>query len=129
MGCVSVCPTSALRAGGDTPQLRFAEWSCVQCGLCERACPERAITRSPRILYEAAGQRAVRVLHEEAPFRCVSCGKPFATASVMRRMREKLAGHWMFQKPEALRRLEMCEDCRVKDMFREGGGLLDAKRE
>jgi hypothetical protein len=41
-------------------------------------------------------------------------------------MREKLSGHWMFQKPEAVKRLEMCEDCRVKDMFKDGGGLLDA---
>jgi hypothetical protein len=41
-------------------------------------------------------------------------------------MVEKLSGHWMFQqKPEQLARLRMCEDCRVKDMFRDGGGLLD----
>ena len=41
-------------------------------------------------------------------------------------MLAKLAGHWMFQdKPEQLRRLRMCEDCRVKDMFKDGGGLLD----
>ena len=38
-----------------------------------------------------------------------------------RGMHEKLAGHWMYQdKPERLRRLEMCEDCRVRDMFKDG---------
>jgi hypothetical protein len=32
----------------------------------------------------------------------------------------------MYQdKPEQLARLKMCEDCRVKDMIRGGGGLLD----
>lgn len=120
MGCVSVCPASALSAGGDSPALNFLEWNCVQCGLCERACPESAITRSARVLFEPALQREKRTLNEEAPFLCVSCGKPFATQSMMRRMKEKLADHWMFQKPETVRRLEMCEDCRVRDMFRGG---------
>ena len=120
MSCVSVCPAQALASGGETPRLNFVEWNCVQCGLCERACPESAITRNARILYETARQREQRTLHEEEPFLCTGCGKPFATRSVMRRMREKLAGHRMFQTPAALARLEMCEDCRVRDMFRNG---------
>ncbi len=45
------------------------------------------------------------------------------TRKMMDRMSEKLGGHWMFQKPEALRRLQMCGDCRVRDMFE-----LEAKR-
>ena len=32
-------------------------------------------------------------------------------------MKSKLKNHWMFAKPDALARLEMCEDCRVQDMF------------
>ncbi len=56
------------------------------------------------------------MLHEEQPFCCVACGKPFATRSMMARMEEKLRSHRMFQ-GQALERLKMCEDCRVKDMF------------
>jgi hypothetical protein len=38
-------------------------------------------------------------------------------------MMSKLEGHWMFQSEDARRRLQMCEHCRVKDMFRaESGG-------
>ncbi len=128
MACVSVCPAAALEPGGETPALRFIEWNCVQCGLCEAACPEDAIAPSPRILYHPEKRLERRVLKQEEPFRCVACGKPFATRSVMARMREKLQGHWMFQKPEALRRLEMCEDCRVKDMFAQESGLADPTR-
>ena len=120
MACVSVCPAGALAAGGNTPALRFVEWNCVQCGMCERACPEDAISRRARVLYEPSLQRERRTLNEDAPFLCVTCGKPFATQSMMRRMREKLAGHWMFQRPEQQRRLQMCEDCRVRDMFEHG---------
>jgi ferredoxin len=125
MACASVCPVSALSDGRDLPQLNFVEWNCVQCGLCEKACPEDAIRLSPRFVYDQRLRNDRRVLNEEEPFCCVSCGKPFATRSMMDRMSEKLKGHWMFQDADALRRLQMCEDCRVKDMFAremDGGG-------
>ena len=117
MACASVCPAGALQAGGDTPALRFIEWNCVQCGICERACPENAITRTPRFIFDHVRRSRPSTLHEEPPFPCVHCGKLFATQAVIDRMRAKLSGHWMYQQPEALRRLEMCEECRVKDMF------------
>ena len=118
MACVSVCPASALQAGGDEPRLSFIEMNCVQCGLCERACPESCVTRSPRYLFDREARRRPRTLNEDQPFRCVSCGKVFGTTSVVMRMQQRLAGHSMFQAPGALARLRMCEDCRVKDMFR-----------
>ena len=118
MSCVAVCPTSALREGQGLPQLGFVEASCVQCELCERACPEDAITLETRFVYDQNERRTRRLLHEEQPFCCISCGKPFATRSMLRVMEQKLAGHWMFQKEEERRRLEMCDDCRVKDLMR-----------
>jgi ferredoxin len=120
MACVSVCPAAALSPGGDLPQLKFTEWNCVQCGLCEKACPEDAIRLHPRFLYDAEVRQQPRVLHEEAPFCCVSCGKPFTTAGLLTKMQRKLEGHWMFQTEESRRRLQMCEHCRVKDMFKSG---------
>jgi ferredoxin len=116
MGCVSVCPGNALEAGGEVPALRFIESNCVQCGICTKACPESAITLEPRFNPQDAATRS-RILKEEEPFRCIQCGKPFATQSMIGRMEQKLAGHWMFQKPEQRNRLRMCEDCRVADMF------------
>ncbi|MCC5857738.1 MAG: 4Fe-4S binding protein [Ectothiorhodospiraceae bacterium] len=124
MSCPQVCPTRALSDAGDKPQLSFTEDLCVQCGLCETACPEDAITLDPRFLFDWEERRKPRVLNEEEPFCCVSCGKPFATASVIQRMTERLEGHHMFQSEEAVRRLKMCGECRVVDMFRddlEGG--------
>ena len=125
MACPSVCPARALSAGGDLPALRFVEWNCVQCGLCETACPEGSIRRVPRFLYDADARLETRVLNEDRAFQCIRCGKPFATAKIIERMTDKLSAHWMFQKPEAVLRLQMCENCRVKDMFRDGGGMLD----
>jgi ferredoxin len=122
MGCVSVCPTHALQDGRGLPQLNFREWSCVQCGLCERACPESAITLNARLLYEVEEREKPRLLHEEQPVCCISCGKPFATQSMLDVLNRKLADHWMFQTEEARRRMLMCEDCRVRNMFSAEGG-------
>jgi ferredoxin len=123
MACVSVCPASALYDGEDLPKLQFIESNCVQCGICERACPEDAITLHPLYSFDSDKRMRKRTLNEEKPFLCVRCGKPFATEKMMERIRGKLAGHWMYQDPEQKKRLEMCEDCRVHDMFEKSGGL------
>lgn len=117
MSCVGACPGKALEEGSETPRLAFVEANCLQCGMCTRICPENAIFITPRFLFSSAERKAPRTLHEEEPFYCVRCGKPFGTRKILDRMRGRLAGHWMFQNPENLRRLEMCEDCRVKDML------------
>ena len=122
MACAGACPASALRAGGDSPRLLFAEENCLQCGLCESACPEDAVSLRPRILFSRENRRTARVVNEEAPFCCVSCGKPFATARMIARVEEKLRGHWMYQDDAARRRLRLCEDCRAAEMF--GGELI-----
>jgi ferredoxin len=116
MACVSQCPGRALEAGDDRPQLIFIEANCVQCGLCCRTCPEDAIAATPRYLYDSQQRNRRRVLNEEEPFLCVSCGKPFATRRMIDRITAQMRGHAMFQ-GAALERLRMCEDCRVKAMF------------
>ena len=109
----------ALASGDESPQLVFIEANCVQCGLCCRTCPEDAIAATPRYLYDHQQRTARRVLHEAEPFLCISCGKPFATQSVVSNMLAKLEGHWMFQDERAKRRLMMCEDCRVVDIVQD----------
>ena len=116
MGCVAVCPTRALHALGSEPGLNFIEQDCIQCGMCEKACPEQAIVLQPRLQPVPALRRAVQSLKAEEAARCLRCGVPFAPASLIRRIQQKLAGHSHFQQ-EAAQRLLMCEDCRVKDVF------------
>jgi ferredoxin len=124
MACVSQCPASALSAGDDTPRLDFIEANCVQCGLCCRTCPEDAIAITPRYLYDNRQRNRRRVLHEEEPFACIRCGKPFATRSVIENISRKMQGHAMFE-GAALERIKMCEDCRVQDIY--GDDAADAQ--
>jgi len=117
LACVTVCPARALQDGETLPQLKFIESQCLQCGLCEQACPEDAISLDARYLFDSVSARTPRVLNEEKPFNCVVCNKPFATERIIGRMLAKLSGHWMYTDESATRRLKMCEDCRVKDIF------------
>ncbi len=119
LACAGACPASALLdAGADAerPALRFIERNCVQCGLCETTCPEQAIRLEPRLLLTAERKRE-RVLNEAEPFHCISCGKVLGTRQIVDAMLGRLKGHSMFQAEGALKRLQMCADCRVVDMM------------
>jgi ferredoxin len=114
--CIGACPESALLDAPDTPRLRFIERNCVQCGLCADTCPEDAIRLVPRLLLGTQAKEAV-TLNEAEPFNCVRCDKPFGTRAMIDAMLAKVGGHSMFAGGGALKRLQMCADCRVVDMM------------
>ncbi|HYC48877.1 MAG TPA: 4Fe-4S dicluster domain-containing protein [Burkholderiales bacterium] len=116
LACVGACPASALLDSKEMPQLRFIERNCIQCGLCASTCPEDAITLVPRLLLTPGAKNPV-VLNETEPFQCVRCSKPFGTKQMIDNMLGRLASHSMFSSGQALRRLQMCADCRVLDMM------------
>jgi ferredoxin len=121
LACTTVCPTGAFSANPDTPELRFLEDACVQCGLCASTCPERVIALEPRLNFDGSAS-APLVVKAEAPFPCARCGVAFGTRSSIERVKRTLAesGHWMFQDPARLAALELCENCRVAEAT-EGG--------
>jgi ferredoxin len=121
LSCVSACPEAALADNPDKLQLRFIEKNCVQCGLCETTCPERAISLVPRLLVAPERKQPV-VLNEARPWSCIRCEKPFGTQKAIEAMLGKLAGHAMFQ-GVALERLKMCSDCRVIDLYSAQGEM------
>ena len=128
MACVSTCPAKALLDGQDTPALRFVEANCLQCGLCESACPESAISLKAQYRWDSIEARKTETLHEEAPFHCIRCHTAFTTQAMIDTMTSKLSGHWMFQDGKAVRRLKLCGECRVKDIFEEDAKGIDVHR-
>ncbi len=122
LSCVSVCPASALADGGEQPRLKFFPVNCVQCGLCEQACPEKAVSLTPEFIFDREIRRKQEILNEEKPFHCISCNAPFATSSMITRIVGQLTGHSMFKSEQELNRLKMCADCRVVDLLREEQG-------
>jgi ferredoxin len=117
LACVSLCPVGALGDNPDKPQVRFQEAACLQCGICESTCPENAITLTPR-LNLANEALSHRVLHEEEPFDCIECGKPFGVKSTIDRIVQKLEGqHWMYTNSDNTRLIQMCDDCRISAQY------------
>ncbi|MDR9826730.1 4Fe-4S binding protein [Vibrio sp. FNV 38] len=117
MGCVAVCPTSAIHSDGESPSLKFVEQDCIQCGMCEKACPENALSLVPRMNWNKTQRQEIQMLHQDKPAECLRCGKGFAPQSMITMLQEKLKGHSQFSDDTAIRRIAMCEDCRVIDVF------------
>jgi len=118
LSCVGACPSAALADNPDKPQLRFIEKNCVQCGLCVKTCPEDALQLQPRLLLADGGRarKELRVINEAQPFHCIQCGKAFGTRPGIEAMVAKIGQHPAFAGDQG-RRLRMCSDCRVVDMF------------
>jgi ferredoxin len=121
MACVGACPGSALQDGSnrEMPEVFFIESNCIQCGTCIDTCPEAAISISPRMIFDRETRNRSRVLNRDAPFACISCGKPFASTTIIHKMTDKLKDHYMFNTSRSLDRLKMCEDCRVVDIVQD----------
>jgi len=117
LSCVSLCPSGALLDNEDMPQLRFQEDACLQCGICTQGCPENAISLKPQLdLSDNAFSQ--RVLHEEEPFACISCGSLFGVKSSVERIVDMLAGkHPMFAESESGKLIQMCDKCRVEAQY------------
>lgn len=117
LACTGQCPTSALRANPDRPELRFEEDACVQCGICVNTCPENALTLDPRFLLDEETRR-LRTLKSDEPHYCISCGKEFGTKQSIARIRATLEGkHWMYADSERARMIEMCGNCRIQAQY------------
>ena len=122
--CAWPAPASARprpsRANPETPQLRFLEDACVQCGLCAATCPEKVITLEPRLNFADAAASPL-VVKQEEPATCPRCAKAFGTRASIARVKAKLSAHWMFADPARVAILDLCDDCRITEAT--GGGL------
>ncbi len=124
LSCVSACPASALQDSPDSPQLSFREDACLQCGICVATCPENAIKLQPQYNLNDDSMSA-KVIIEDKPFDCISCGKTFGSTKSIEKISEKLEKHSMFGTKKKLDILKMCEDCRVGAMFESNEKMLD----
>jgi formate hydrogenlyase subunit 6/NADH:ubiquinone oxidoreductase subunit I len=116
LSCVGACPEGAIIDNPEAPQLRFIERKCVQCGLCVKTCPETAIALVPR-LNLADSAKKPQIVNEAKLFSCTKCGKAMGPERMIQNMISKLSGHSMFASDEQKRRLSMCGDCRVVDLY------------
>jgi ferredoxin len=118
LACANLCPTGALFAPtGETPRLAFVEARCVQCGICDRGCPEHAVRLEPRLVLDAAARTAPRELARGGAIRCSDCGVAFLSARVLEALLVRLRDHPELATAEGRARLGRCPACRQRTTF------------
>jgi ferredoxin len=111
--CASLCPTSALRGDANGTELHFVEASCIQCGVCERGCPEDAITLRARFEYNRERRCAERILNRVEAARCAQCGQPYLPLQLLRTIERRMAASETTG--AALREIvRICPTCRAE---------------
>ncbi len=114
--CVNLCPTGAFVATTQPrPTLSFIEADCVQCGLCEAGCPEKAIALRPRFVADVALRNTARLLHEDELARCTSCGTPFMAAKLLASNLARMLDFPGLSSAGGVERLKMCSNCRQRE--------------
>ena len=121
--CVNLCPTAALQGRAEPrPMLAFVEANCIQCGLCEIGCPEKAISLNPRFVADPVARGAARVLHEDDLACCVVCRTPFIAASLLASSIAHVKDFPGLISVEGIERLKMCPSCRQRESMHAHGG-------
>jgi ferredoxin len=113
--CISMCPTYALTKTDS--KLEFSHSKCINCRLCERACPEGAIeVESIFDLREYVGGEK-KTLVEEEMLSCAGCGRPVIPRGMLRRSAQMLVDAGIPEDSLQIKLLEYCERCRGKKVL------------
>ena len=128
--CVNLCSTNALSKEGN--KINFVYGNCIACGLCERACPEEAVTLERALDFSRLVEQEGKTIVEPELIACAGCGKLFMSRSAFERISELLKeregegkGKGELGVEEQLELLRYCEECRaskaVEWMYRKMG--------
>jgi Fe-S-cluster-containing hydrogenase component 2 len=132
--CTNLCPTDAIQRTNEG-DLLFNHERCVNCGLCEEGCPETAITMQDGLdlsllpenregptdgVPDELGAAWSRVYEGEMQ-ECVRCGKPFASAGTVDKVRGEVGDAVEGIAPESPHSVfEYCGDCRTRLLYERG---------
>ena len=117
MSCVEACNANALINSKDSFSLLFNPSFCTVCGYCMDLCPEGAIKMTLKGLELREKYFTYNTKLKDEPFRCVECGKVFASNRSITKVQSIMAP--LFGGDEVKQRtLLCCSDCKVKIMFK-----------
>ena len=118
LSCVSACNVRALTAHPEDNSLRFNASICTNCSYCEATCPEKEclqiIKDEIRLNPTWFSQR---VMARDELFKCVECGKEFATSKSIQKV-AALMSPIFGEDTVKLHTLYCCGECKPKAMFK-----------
>lgn len=123
LACAGACNLDALKPNSNDNTLRLRASICTGCGYCETSCPEGCISITQDIIELKPSWFEEEVLAQDELFKCVMCGKEFATKKSIEKIAKQMIPVFKGD-PIRIKTLYCCEDCKPKLMF-ENEALYD----
>lgn len=126
LSCVGACNTGALYADRSDNSIKLNASLCTMCNYCVLSCAEKdtmALNFSGLKLQPEFF--SYRTLAKDELFRCIECGKEFATAKAVMKIADMMSAHFA-DDVEKMKTLFCCGDCKAKIMIKRQ--IQDAKK-
>ena len=118
LSCVGACNTGALYADNSDNSIKFNASLCTTCNYCVLSCAEK-----DTMALNTGGVRLApefftyRMLAKDELFKCIECGKEFATTKAVMKIADMMGAHFSSE-PEKMKTLFCCGDCKAKIMIK-----------
>ena len=118
LSCVGACNTGALYADNSDNSIKFNASLCTTCNYCVLSCAEK-----DTMALNISGVRLApefftyRMLAKDELFKCIECGKEFATTKAVMKIADMMGAHFSSE-PEKMKTLFCCGDCKAKIMIK-----------
>ena len=126
LSCAGACNTGALYADRSDNSIKLNASLCTMCNYCVLSCAEKdtmALNFSGLKLQPEFF--SYRTLAKDELFRCIECGKEFATAKAVMKIADMMSTHFA-DDVEKMKTLFCCGDCKAKIMIKRQ--IQDAKK-
>ncbi|WP_169999894.1 4Fe-4S dicluster domain-containing protein [Campylobacter sp. RM9328] len=118
LSCVGACNVNALIADKSDNSIKFNPSICTACGYCEVSCAEKDTIVLKRGKIELAPKTfEYSELAKDELFKCVECGKEFATKKAVEKIAALMTPRFANQ-PDKIKTLYCCSDCKAKVMIK-----------
>lgn len=118
LSCVGACNTGALYADNSDNSIKLNASLCTTCNYCVLSCAEK-----DTMALNISGVRLApefftyRMLAKDELFKCIECGKEFATTKAVMKIADMMGAHFSSE-PEKMKTLFCCGDCKAKIMIK-----------
>lgn len=117
LSCVGACNVNALIADKSSNSIKFNPSVCTACGYCELSCAEKDTIKLTRGKIELKPSYFTYTeLARDELFKCVECGKEFATKKAVEKIATMMLPRFANQ-PDKIKTLYCCSDCKAKVMI------------
>ena len=118
LSCVGACNTGALYADNSDNSIKLNASLCTTCNYCVLSCAEKdTIELEPCGVELEPGFFNYKMLAKDELFKCIECGKEFATSKAVMKIADMMGAHFA-NEPEKMKTLFCCGDCKAKIMIK-----------